>query len=54
MSVLTKNKQDLHDAAIAEYTHAETEKNTAIIEYVAMMCEVDIPTEEGSENVAEV
>ena len=47
MALITKNKMDLHEKAMLEYATAKAEQNAATIDYIAMMTDVDIPTEEG-------
>ena len=48
-----RNKMDLNEKAMLEYAQAESAKNEALIEYVAMMADVELPTEE-EENVVEI
>lgn len=46
MALLIRNKMDLHDKAMFENAQADNIKNKAIIDYIAMMVDVEIPTEE--------
>lgn len=46
MSLVTRNKMDLHEKAILENAQADNAKNAANIDYIAMMADIEIPTEE--------
>ena len=50
MPLIKRNKEDLNTAALREYAQALAEKNAALIEFLAIMCDVDIPEEEVSDN----
>ena len=49
MSVLTRNKMDLHDKAILENTIAENERLKAMVDYNIMMGNIEDPEEEEGE-----
>lgn len=49
MSVLTRNKMDLHDKAILENTIAENERLKAMVDYNVMMGNIEDPEEEEDE-----
>lgn len=51
--LIKKNKMDLNEKAMLENAQAENAKNEALIEYVAMMSDVELPTEEN-DNVSEI
>lgn len=53
MSIFTRNKMDLHEKAMLENAEADNARNAANIDYIAMMVDVEIPTEE-EENESEV
>lgn len=46
MALLNRIKMDLHDKAILENAEAENARNAAYIEYIAMMEDIEMPTEE--------
>jgi len=46
MPVLKKNRMDLAERADLENAIAKAMTNAAIIDYVAMMADIEIPTEE--------
>ena len=51
MSVLTRNKMDLHDKAILENTIAENERLKSMVDYNIMMGNIEDPEkEEGEED----
>lgn len=50
MSVLTRNKMDLHDKAILENTIAENERLKAMVDYNIMMGNIEDPEEEEDGN----
>jgi hypothetical protein len=49
MSVLTRNKMDLHDKAILENTIAENDRLKAMVDYNIMMGNIEDPEEEEGE-----
>ena len=49
MALIKRNKMDLHDKALLENTEANVEKNAAMIEYIAMMADIDIWEDGGAE-----
>lgn len=53
MSLVTRIRMDLHDKALLEVSQAENAKNAANIDYIAMMADIEIPTEE-EENEPEI
>ena len=50
MALITKNKMDLHEKAMLENAEADNAKNAANIDYIAMMADIEIPTEEEDGN----
>ena len=52
--LIKRNKMDLYEKAVLENAKAENEKNEALIEYVVMMSDVDLPIEEDVEDVSEI
>lgn len=51
MAIVVKNKMNLADKAALENAAAEAVRNADLIEYIAMMTDVEIPTnEEGGVN----
>ncbi len=50
---INKIKCSPFEQAEREYADALAAKNAANIDYIAMMCDVDIPTEEVEINVSE-
>lgn len=48
--LLKRRKMDLADMADLENAEAATAKNAANIDYIAMMADIEIPTEEGIED----
>ena len=50
MSVLTRNKMDLHDKAILENTIAENERLKSMVDYNIMMGNIEDPEEEEDED----
>lgn len=46
MGLINKNKMDLHEKAMLENAVADNLRNAANIDYIAMMTDVEIPTEE--------
>lgn len=46
MPKVSKPKEDLYDEAARKYLDSLTVKNQANLDYIAMMCDVDIPVEE--------
>ena len=50
MSVLKRNKMDLHDKAVFENLEAENEDMKAFIAYNVMMGNIEDPSEEEDED----
>ena len=50
MAILERNKMNLHEKAILENASADAIRNAANIDYIAMMADIEIPTEEGEAN----
>lgn len=50
-NLLTRIKMNISDARALEDLKAQNEKLMANIDYVAMMADVEIPTEEETQNV---
>ena len=46
--------KSLKERSDEENARAEAERNKANIDYIAMMCDVDIPTEEEDNNEQEI
>lgn len=53
-NVLYRNHMNLADRADLENATADAVGIKAIIDYLAMMCDVEIPTEDGDGNVSEI
>lgn len=53
MALITKNKMDLAEKAALENATADAARNAANIDYLAMMADIEIPTE-GGENESEI
>ena len=49
VNVLVKNHLNLADRADLENATADTVNLKALVDYLAMMCDVEIPTEEGND-----
>lgn len=49
MPILKRIFGDLHERALLENAEAEVDNNAAKIDYIAMMCDVDIPTEDEND-----
>lgn len=49
-NLLTRIKMSIRDARALEDLKAQNEKNIANIDYVAMMADIEIPTEEEEVN----
>ena len=47
MGLINKNKMDLHEKAMLENATADNLRNAANIDYIAMMADIEIPTEEA-------
>lgn len=50
MALVKKNKTDLNEKALIENAIAKAEKNEALLEYIAIMADIDLEEEE-EENV---
>lgn len=53
MALVTKNKQDLHEKAMSEYAAATADELRALLEYVMMMADIELPTDGGEEDEKE-
>ena len=51
---ITKLIMSLRDKVLLENTVADTEKNKANIDYIAMMSDIEIPTEEEENAQSEI
>lgn len=49
MNIRKTNSTSLNEKALLENAMAQAETNAANIDYLAMMADIEIPTEEGTE-----
>ena len=50
MALLTRNREDLHEKAMRENAVAASEELRALLEYVMMMCDIDLPDNSEDED----
>lgn len=50
MALVNRNKMDLHEKAMLENAEADNVRNAANIDYIAMMADIEIPTEEEEDD----
>lgn len=50
MAILERNKMNLYEKSMLENASADAVRNAANIDYIAMMADIEIPTEEGEIN----
>lgn len=53
MALLTRNREDLHEKAMRENAVAASEELRALLEYVMMMCDIDLPDNSEDEDEEE-
>ena len=46
MALLIRNKMDLHEKALYENAVAQAEQNRALLEYIMMMADIELPEDE--------
>jgi hypothetical protein len=53
MALITRNHEDLHEKAMRENAVAATAELRALLEYLAMMCDVELPDNSAAEEEEE-
>lgn len=51
--LITRNREDLNEKALRENAVAATEELRALLEYIAMMCDVELPDNSAAEEEEE-
>lgn len=53
MALITRNHEDLHEKALRENAVAAADELRALLEYVMMMCDIELPVESEDEDEEE-